>query len=152
MPRSSKSAGGSPEATSLLRSRFTTSCRVLVMTTFDLDDYVLGAVRAGASGFLLKDRAVDTLADAVRTVVRARLDHAGASVRAAEANLTAGCPECTPTTVRQPRDGDSKRCPVWTDAVRSGENSDAVERDGLAGPDVQRVRELEAQRLRTPVR
>jgi DNA-binding NarL/FixJ family response regulator len=68
VPRSSKSAGGSPEATSLLRSRFTTSCRVLVMTTFDLDDYVLGAVRAGASGFLLKDRAVDTLADAVRTV------------------------------------------------------------------------------------
>jgi DNA-binding NarL/FixJ family response regulator len=38
------------------------------MTTFDLDDYVLGAVRAGASGFLLKDRAVETLADAVRTV------------------------------------------------------------------------------------
>lgn len=56
------------EATHLLRTHFTTSCRVLVMTTFDLDDYVLGAVRAGASGFLLKDRAVETLADAVRTV------------------------------------------------------------------------------------
>ena len=56
------------EATRLLRTQFTISCRVLVMTTFDLDDYVLGAVRAGASGFLLKDRAVETLADAVRTV------------------------------------------------------------------------------------
>lgn len=56
------------EATRMLRTQFTTSCRVLVMTTFDLDDYVLGAVRAGASGFLLKDRAVETLADAVRTV------------------------------------------------------------------------------------
>ena len=56
------------EATRLLRARHTTACRVLVMTTFDLDEYVLGAVRAGASGFLLKDRAVATLADAVRTV------------------------------------------------------------------------------------
>lgn len=56
------------DATRLLRTQCTTSCRVLVMTTFDLDDYVLGAVHAGASGFLLKDRAVETLADAVRTV------------------------------------------------------------------------------------
>jgi DNA-binding NarL/FixJ family response regulator len=56
------------EATRLLRERSTTTCRVLVVTTFDLDDYVLGAVRAGASGFLLKDQAVPSLAAAVRTV------------------------------------------------------------------------------------
>ena len=42
--------------------------RVLIMTTFDLDEYVYEALRAGASGFLLKDVGRDELARAVRTV------------------------------------------------------------------------------------
>jgi DNA-binding NarL/FixJ family response regulator len=42
--------------------------RVLVLTTFDLDEYVYDAVRAGASGFLLKDVPPRDLAHAVRTV------------------------------------------------------------------------------------
>ncbi len=42
--------------------------RVLVVTTFDLDEYVFGSVRAGAAGFLLKDRAPEDLAPAVRVV------------------------------------------------------------------------------------
>lgn len=41
---------------------------VLVMTTFDLDDYVFGAVEAGAAGFLLKGADEDTLVRAVRSV------------------------------------------------------------------------------------
>jgi DNA-binding NarL/FixJ family response regulator len=41
---------------------------VLVLTTFDLDEYVFGALRAGAAGFLLKDTDADGLVDAVRTV------------------------------------------------------------------------------------
>jgi DNA-binding NarL/FixJ family response regulator len=40
--------------------------RVLVLTTFDLDDYVYGALRAGASGFLLKDAPEDQLVAAIR--------------------------------------------------------------------------------------
>lgn len=44
--------------------------RVLVVTTFDLDEYVVGALRAGASGFLLKDVEPAALIDAIRTVVR----------------------------------------------------------------------------------
>ncbi|GCD93445.1 response regulator [Embleya hyalina] len=42
--------------------------RVLVLTTFDLDEYVYEALRAGASGFLLKDASALQLADAVRVV------------------------------------------------------------------------------------
>jgi DNA-binding NarL/FixJ family response regulator len=44
--------------------------RVLVLTTFDLDEYVFGALRAGASGFLLKDALPEHLIAAVRTIER----------------------------------------------------------------------------------
>jgi DNA-binding NarL/FixJ family response regulator len=43
---------------------------VLVVTTFDLDEYVFGALRAGAAGFLLKDAPPEVLAEAIRTVAR----------------------------------------------------------------------------------
>ncbi|MGY1719982.1 MULTISPECIES: response regulator [unclassified Blastococcus] len=51
--------------------------RVVVLTTFDLDEYVVAAIGAGASGFLLKDAAPEEMLDAIRTV------HAGDSVIAA---------------------------------------------------------------------
>ncbi|MEO3771177.1 response regulator transcription factor [Micromonospora sp. B9E7] len=42
--------------------------RVLVLTTFDLDEYVVGALRAGASGFLAKDVPAEELISAIRTI------------------------------------------------------------------------------------
>ena len=45
-----------------------TSARVLVLTTFDLDEYVYDALRAGASGFMLKDEPPDHLIAGIRTV------------------------------------------------------------------------------------
>lgn len=44
--------------------------RVLILTTFDLDEYVYAALRAGAAGFLLKDTPPDELVNAVRVVAR----------------------------------------------------------------------------------
>jgi DNA-binding NarL/FixJ family response regulator len=55
------------EATRLLRSA-DSGPRVLVLTTFDLDEYVYDALQAGASGFLLKDVTAERLFDAVRVI------------------------------------------------------------------------------------
>ena len=47
-----------------------TAARVIILTTFDLDDYVYGALRAGASGFLVKDTEPAELIHGVRVVAR----------------------------------------------------------------------------------
>jgi DNA-binding NarL/FixJ family response regulator len=56
------------EATRQLASSPGGGPRVLILTTFDLDEYVYDAIRAGASGFLLKDVTAERLFDAVRVV------------------------------------------------------------------------------------
>jgi DNA-binding NarL/FixJ family response regulator len=55
-------------ATQQIRSDDRLATRLLILTTFDLDEYVLAALRAGASGFLLKDAPRETLYAAVRTI------------------------------------------------------------------------------------
>jgi DNA-binding NarL/FixJ family response regulator len=56
------------EATRQLAALGEPGPRVIILTTFDLDDYVFDALRAGASGFLLKDVTAERLFDAVRVV------------------------------------------------------------------------------------
>jgi DNA-binding NarL/FixJ family response regulator len=56
------------EATRQLANSGQTGPRVIILTTFDLDEYVYEALRAGASGFLLKDVTAERLFDAVRVV------------------------------------------------------------------------------------
>lgn len=65
--------------------------RVLILTMFEIDDYVLGALRAGACGFLLKDADPQSLVDAVRTV------HEGQSLLSPQvlARLVARMPSTT---------------------------------------------------------
>ncbi len=59
------------EATRRIVSR-DPSARVLILTTFDLDEYAFAGLRAGASGFLLKDVPVHELANAIRRQITRR--------------------------------------------------------------------------------
>jgi DNA-binding NarL/FixJ family response regulator len=59
---------GGIEATRRITSPPGARIKVLILTTFDLDEYVYEALRAGASGFLLKDASAEELAHAVRVV------------------------------------------------------------------------------------
>ncbi|WP_281290960.1 response regulator [Nocardioides antri] len=64
---------GGIEATEVI-AREQPGTRVLALTTFDLDEYAFPAIRAGASGFLLKDARAEEIVEAIRTV------HAGHGV------------------------------------------------------------------------
>ncbi|MER7180669.1 response regulator transcription factor [Streptomyces hyaluromycini] len=56
------------EATRRITADPESRTHVLVLTTFDDDDYVYGALRTGASGFLVKDMQLETILDAIRVV------------------------------------------------------------------------------------
>jgi DNA-binding NarL/FixJ family response regulator len=58
------------EATRKLLDGNETGPRILILTTFDLDEYVYEALRAGASGFLLKDTPPEQLVDAILVIAR----------------------------------------------------------------------------------
>jgi DNA-binding NarL/FixJ family response regulator len=80
------------EATRSLLAEPGTTTRVLVLTTFDVDEYVYDAVRAGASGFLLKDASAAELLAAVRTVARGDAILAPAVTARLLSQFTAGPP------------------------------------------------------------
>jgi DNA-binding NarL/FixJ family response regulator len=72
--------------------------RVLMLTTFDIDDYVFDALRAGASGFLLKDASADELVQAVRTVAEGDSLLAPRVTRRLVEAFVAGPPPAAPRT------------------------------------------------------
>ncbi|NLE98322.1 MAG: response regulator transcription factor [Propionibacterium sp.] len=57
-------------ATAAITQRACAGPKVIILTTFDLDEYVLRAIKAGASGFLLKDAPPEDMLEAIRTVHR----------------------------------------------------------------------------------
>lgn len=57
-----------PDMDGIEATRRITTARVLMLTTFDDDDYVYGSLRAGASGFLVKDMALEEILAAIRVV------------------------------------------------------------------------------------
>ncbi len=80
--------------------------RVIVLTTFDDDDYVYGALRAGASGFLVKDMALDDILAAIRVVAAGDALIAPSVTRRLIAEFT-GRPEPVPS--RRMADGITER-------------------------------------------
>jgi DNA-binding NarL/FixJ family response regulator len=72
--------------------------RVVMLTTFDIDDYVFDALRAGASGFLLKDASADELVQAVRTVAEGDSLLAPRVTRHLVEAFVAGPPPAAPRT------------------------------------------------------
>jgi len=74
--------------------------KVLVLTTFDLDEYVYDALRAGASGFLLKDMRRAELVDAVRVVAAGEALLAPSVTRRLIADVVARSPGPAPETPR----------------------------------------------------
>ena len=89
--------------------------RILMLTTFDIDDYVHDALQAGASGFLLKDATPEELVHAVRVVAAGdallspgitRRMIAQFAARRPARPVTAPCSPCSPTA--------SGRCCCWS--------------------------------------
>ncbi|MFF1528347.1 response regulator [Cellulomonas sp. NPDC058312] len=72
--------------------------RIIVLTTFDLDEYVLSAIRAGASGFLLKDAPPEDMLEAIRTVHRGDAVIAPSSTRRLLEHLVTALPAEQPQT------------------------------------------------------
>ena len=77
--------------------------RVLVLTTFDDDDYVCGALRAGASGFLVKDMALEDILTAIRMVATGELIAPGVTRRLIAQFASPSCPDPSPGTGRDHR-------------------------------------------------
>lgn len=84
------------EATRLITRDHET--RVLILTTFDLDAYVYDAIRAGASGFLLKDVTADRLVDGVRMIAEGSMLLGPAVSRRLVADFAAGARRTSPAT------------------------------------------------------
>ncbi|MFB7462692.1 response regulator [Streptomyces sp. NPDC056224] len=95
------------EATRLIMAGPATT-RVLVLTTFDEDDYVYGALRAGASGFMVKDMALDDILAAVRVVAAGDALIAPGVTRRLIADFV-GRPEAVPERPPRPIEGITER-------------------------------------------
>jgi DNA-binding NarL/FixJ family response regulator len=101
------------EATRLLARQGPDGPRVLVLTTFDLDEYVYDALRAGASGFLLKDVTAERLMDAVRVIAAGEALIAPAITRRLISEFAQ-----RPTTRRQPAPALDELTPRETEVLQ----------------------------------
>jgi DNA-binding NarL/FixJ family response regulator len=110
--------------------------KVIILTTFDREDYLFAALRAGASGFLLKNADPDDLVAAIRAVADGHALLSPEVTVKVIARLTAGADPVPdgPGSPSQPADGLTTHRPAApdSDAARAVESLTARERDVLA--------------------
>ncbi len=123
---------GGIEATRALQ-QLSNPPRVLILTTFDLDEYVYDALRAGASGFLLKDATPELILDAVRVIGAGEALLAPAVTRRLITEFAARAPLQPPTRLQDltPRERD-----VFGLLVTGLSNAEIAEQLHLAGQTV----------------
>jgi DNA-binding NarL/FixJ family response regulator len=95
-----------------------TGVHVLILTTFDLDDYVYAALRAGASGFLLKDTLPADLLTAIRVVASGDALLAPSVTRRLIGEFTRTAPPTAPSGVCAPRAAAAKALRLLTERER----------------------------------
>jgi DNA-binding NarL/FixJ family response regulator len=113
------------EATRQLAGAEDPGPRVLILTTFDLDEYVFDALRAGASGFLLKDVTAERLFDAVRVVAAGEALLAPTVTRRLISEFT----RLRPTTNTEPEAALGTLTPRETEVLR-------LVAEGLSNPEI----------------
>lgn len=115
------------EATRLITADPDLTTRVLVLTTFDLDEYVYAAVRAGASGFLLKDSPADELLRAIRLIAEGEALLAPSVTRTLIEEFARHQPDepvVTPATVDSLTERETE---VWSHMARGLSNQEIAE-------------------------
>ena len=135
------------------------AARVLILTTFDLDDYVYEALRAGASGFVLKDDPPEQLIAAVHTIAAGDALLSPAVTKRVIQHFTSE-PTCASSRGREPDDAGARRLPAHharpvqrRDRTRAVHQRDHGQdpRDPTA-PEARRARPRPGDRPRLPVR
>lgn len=107
--------------------------RVIILTTFDLDEYVMSAINAGASGFLLKDTEPETLLSSIRTVYQGNAIIAPSATKRLIAHMSARGDTGMGTSTIEPsiskNQGDDKKTNGEGIAYADPELDDLTERE-----------------------
>lgn len=116
------------EATRRLLARPATTARVIVLTTFDLDEHAFAALRAGASGFLLKDAAAEDLLGAIRSVHTGDAVIAPSTTRRLLDHVAADLPAPAPLDKNPLGDLTEREREVFVEVARGATNAEICNR------------------------
>ncbi|MEV4631043.1 response regulator transcription factor [Micromonospora sp. NPDC049523] len=108
-----------------------TGVRIVMLTTFELDEYVFGALRDGASGFVLKDSPPDELLRAVRVVADGASLLSPSVTRRVIQRFSAGTPSGTPPPELQRLTDREREIVAW---VATGRSNDEIAAELVVSP------------------